>query len=395
MVLNFHPAMAPSKQRRRIMGRLDDQLPMDIDRRNFLAASAASLFTTGVAGCLGDDDDDVDVDAIFRQPWLDNTVWAYAWIAGEQGYWDDAGIDAPDVQIGDNSPDTLRRVGTTEAEMGHGDWASTVSALAEDTDLEVIGNSRNRMILSFFWVEDRLDGHDDLEGADVALASPFAEVTWPVYPHVVGQDPDVVGSADFAEQEVVTGMLEGGDVDAVWGSLQQLIVYEDVLDLDFGAAPLGSLVDVYGYPMFVNPDWIDDDEDHYEYAVSVLEAYSEAQRWGMLNPDEVIDIMVNDVNPELAAQDDEITEENMRVSVTLCMGQEVLDNGLGNIDTSKTQETLDTLGEPLVDDLDALPDADELVRTDVQEDAELATFDDDEYAELESYTGRWNDFFLD
>lgn len=378
-------------ERRRIRDRLDERLPIEIDRRKFLATAAAGVFTTPVAGCLGGDGSNVG-DATFRQPWLATPVWSYAHMAVEEGFWEDQGIQPPEVENGENSPDTIRRVGTGEEEIGHGDWASTTDGLAEGYDLRMIGNTRNRMILSFFWVEDELDGHDDLEGADVALASPFAEVTWPVYPHVVGVDPDVVSSAEFAEQEVVTGMLDSGDVNAVWASLQQLAVYERELNLDFGVMPLGGLVDIYGYPLFANGEWIED-EENFEYTVSVLEGYSQAQRWAMLNPEETLDIMVEEVNPELGAQDRDALEDEMRVGVTLAMGEEVRQNGLGHIDVDKVQNTLDTVSEALVENPSDVPNADDIVATDVQEDADLATFDDDEYAELESYTGRWNEFF--
>ncbi|QLG49995.1 ABC transporter substrate-binding protein [Natrinema halophilum] len=383
------------KSLRRITSVLDDTLPESIDRRSFLQASAAGLVTGTLAGCLGNDGGSgpETSDTILRQPWDATPTWAFAHVGLQKGHWDDAGVTPPNVKTGENSPDTARRVGTGEEAMGHGDWASTTSGLAEGYNLQMFGNSRNRQILTFFYVKDQLAGEDDLENANVALASPFAEVTWPVYPSVVGVNPDDVGSAEFAEQEVVTGLLESGEVNAVWGSLQQLAVYQRQLDLEFGVSPLGTHADIYGYPFFANGEWISDDEN-VDYAVGVLEGYSKAQRWCMLNPDETLDILINEVNTALQAQERAQLEDELKVAVTLSMGEEVKQNGLGSITAGKTQETLDVVGDALVDNPGDLPSGEDLVLADIQDQAELATFDDDEYSQVKDYAGRWNEYFL-
>lgn len=385
------------KSLRRINNVLDDTLPNDIDRRLFLRTAVAGLFTGSFAGCLGQDstntnDTNGTSDIILRQPWNATPAWAFAHIALKEGHWNDVGIQPPDVRPGENSPDTARRVGTGTEEIGYGDWASTTSGLAEGYNLQMFGTPRNRQILTFFYVKDELNGEDDLENANVALASPFAETTWPVYPSVVGVDPNDVGSAEFAEQEVVTGLLESGEVNAVWGSLQQLAVYERQLDLDFGVSPLGTHANIYGYPFFVNGDWISD-EGNIDYAVGLLEGYSKAQRWCMLNPSETMDILVNEVNTALQSQEEDQLEDELKVAVALSMGEGVQENGLGSITVEKTQETIDIVGEALIDNPDDLPPGEDLVLTEIQDRAELATFDSDEWSEVENYAGRWNEYF--
>ncbi|HZD43950.1 MAG TPA: ABC transporter substrate-binding protein, partial [Methanomicrobiales archaeon] len=80
-------------------------------------------------------------------------------------------------------------------------------------------------LLTFIYLKDKVDGPKDLKGKDIALASPFAKATWPIYLSAVDVKASAVGSAKFAKEDVVAGLIANGKLDAVWASLQQVALY--------------------------------------------------------------------------------------------------------------------------------------------------------------------------
>lgn len=126
-----------------IVSELDRALPDGIDRRRFLQASAGG-FAAAMAGCLGGSEGDGGSGITWRQPWAQEPTWSIAYIADLEGHWEDAGIDAPDVQAGEGSPDTARRVGTAEDEIGQAEVGSCITGLTEGQDMRFFSVPKSR-----------------------------------------------------------------------------------------------------------------------------------------------------------------------------------------------------------------------------------------------------------
>lgn len=374
--------------------RLDKTLPSDIDRRTFLAGSIASL-VPALAGCLGDDDDDDDddhdedllnLDTSWRQPWRAEPTWSVEFLAEHEGHWTDAGILPPTVTQGDGSPDTARRVGTDENELGTAEIASTIGGWAEGQESYVFGVNKQWNLLGLMWPEGRIEDHTDLEGRTVLQSSPFAEATWPVLPDQLDLDGDTIDT-QFVEEEVTPGLLAEEEGDVVYGSLDTFGFLDGALDADLQAHPLSEgIAPVIGFPFLVSADWYDRTDDADEYLAAVIEGYSEAAHWAALNPDETIDFII-DVEPDLAALDEEDLEIQMQWAITLKTGGPAEENGVGYMDPDLIESSIEIIGPAMADDPDDVPDPDDVILEEPMEMADLTTFSDDEWDEVTDYIG--------
>lgn len=376
---------------REIVSELDCVLPDGIDRRRFLQASAGG-FAAAVAGCVGGGDDGGS-GITWRQPWAQEPTWSIAYIADLEGHWEDAGIDVPDVQAGEGSPDTARRVGTGENEIGQAEVGSCITGLTEGQDMRFFSVPKPRALLGLIYRTDEVDSEEDLVGKNVGLASPFAEETWPIFPDAVGINPDDV-NAEFVSEDAVPGQFAEGNLDAVYGALDLLGTYQDQVDddVELGVTPINNYLTVIGYPLMVNGAWLDEDEENMEYLTGVLEGYSAAMKWCLLNPEETIDIMIDEVNQELEIQDRQTLTSQMRWNVAITANEETRTEGLGWFTEDQIQSTLDNLSI-MVDDSDDLPAASDIVEMGPVENAELSTLSDDEWDEVLSYIEEESAYF--
>lgn len=393
--------MVKRRKEEEIASELDRVLPDGIDRRRFLQVSAGG-FAAAMAGCIGGSEGDGGSggsegdggsDITWRQPWAQEPTWSIAYIADLEGHWDDAGVDAPNVQPGEGSPDTARRIGTGEEEIGQAEIGSCVTGLAEGQDIRFFSVSKPRALLGLIYRTDRVDDEEDLAGKNVGLASPFAEETWPIFPDAIGIDPNEV-NANFVAEDSAPGQFAEGDLDAIYGALDLLGTYRDQVDddVELGVTPINNYLTVIGYPLMVNGAWLDEDEKNMEYLTGVLEGYSAAMKWCLLNPEDTIDIMIDEVNQELEIQDRETLSSQMRWNVAITANEETRAEGLGWFSEEQMQSTLDNLSV-MVDDSNDIPDVSDVVEMGAVENAELSTFDDDEWDEVLSYAEEESAYF--
>lgn len=388
------------KQTQRAIRELDGILPENIDRRTFLTGTAAGIAMSALAGCTGGDGGNSDTgskngsgsgnkNVVWRQPWKAEPTWAFAHLASKKDYWNDRDISAPTVQNGTGSPDTVRRIGTGKAQIGHADIGSSIPGLAKGYKMKAFCITRQRSLLGFIYRKDRLDSPKDLAGKKVALASPFAEETWPVYPEAVGVDQSKV-NAKFISEDITASLLSEGKRDAVWGAVDLLGTYQSSMPdgVQLGVSPLNKHIDVYGYPGWVNADWVSE-SGNIDYLTQVLEGYSMAAKWALLHPEQTLDFMINDVNSALQAQDRSDLSDQYKVTVAFTISAEVKKNGFGYFSEETFANTLDNLGEYLVDDPSKIPPASEIVLTEPMKNAELTTFSSDEWKQMIEYAGEF------
>lgn len=378
---------------------LDGILPEDVSRRTFLNASVATLVGGALAGCTegggngdgngngngnGDGGNAIIKDIRWRQPWRRTMSWGAAFIGQYNGMFTDQNISSPNVEPGFGSPDTARRVGTGKAQVGHADMGSAVAALGEGMNFTMIGVSRQKTILGLTWRDDLLDGPEDLEGENVALATPFAEATWPVVPDVLGLDPDKI-STTYADSGVEVGMFTGEEVTAAWGGMNgqsgiHRQIEEEGLDMSAKTRAFNTFSDVSGYPFFVNTDWLENESDSVEYLSRLLSGYSRAIKFTLTEPEESITIMKEDINPSLAAQPEEALIDRMKINIGINLSQFISDGG-GFLDWNKDQFTngMEVFGNALLDDAGDIPAYDDVVDRRPVEEADLVSMSSDEW----------------
>ena len=394
-------------EKQEILQKLDATLPANIGRRNFLRTTSAALVTGGLAGCSGNgngndngngngngndngngngDEGNLDQEATWRQPWIATMAWPTAHIAEQEEYFSDQGITAPTVENGEGSPDTARRVGTGEADVGISEVGSVMSGMSEGSNATIVGMARNRSLLSFTYRDDRMDSYEDLEGSKVALGSPFAHTTWPVVPDILGLDPEEI-ETEPVDLGVAVGQISDGSADAMYsGMIAQVPLHQQAeegeLDTDVTTVALNKHADLVGFPFIAYDDWLADSANH-EYLIRVMEGYSEALKWALMNPEGVLDLMKNDINQELQAQDDQELKNQYRVKMAITVSSFIQDGGgLMDWNPDALQESFDVFGNALFDDESAVPAYDDVVDRSFIEEADLATLSSDEWDQV-------------
>lgn len=392
-----------SEAEKQVVRDLDGVLPENVDRRKFLLGTIGTAAGGLLAGCTGDggggddggtpangDDGDEDgqqqliKDIRWRQPWRRTMSWSAAFIAQFQGMFTDQDISSPNVEPGFGSPDTARRVGTGQAQVGHADMGSAVAALAQGQNFTMVGLSRQKTILGLTWRSDLLDSPQDLEGENVALATPFAEATWPVVPQVLGLDPEAV-STTYADSGVEVGLFTGEEVTAAWGGMngQSAIhrqIESDDLDMEAETRAFNTFENVAGYPWFVNTDWLENESDSVEYISRLLSGYSRGIKFTVTQPEEAIRIMKEDINPSLAAQPQEALLDRQKINIGINLNQFIQDGG-GFLDWNQAEfeNGMEVFGNALVDNPDDIPAYADAVDRDPIENADLVGLSSDEW----------------
>ncbi|MFP8953841.1 ABC transporter substrate-binding protein [Natrialbaceae archaeon A-arb3/5] len=374
-----------SRDRKEPIQELDGVLPSGIDRRKFLQTTAAAVAAVGAAGCTGGNGEEGEI--TWRQPWVVEPTWAFAYVAEDEGYWDDKDISPPEVQSGDGSPDTARRVGTNENTVGTAEVTSVIGGWAEGQESLVFGATKQWSLLAVMWPSDGdVEDETDLEGHHVILSSPFAEDTWPIIPDAFDLDPDEI-STEFADEDIAPALAS--DADAVYGSIDTVLSLERGLEEEgreggMELYPINNHYDVIGNPLLVSREWYEDEDDADDILTGILEGYSEAVKWVSLNPDEAIDIL-EEREPEVGAQERDELEDQMVWGITLTTGGGAHEEGLGYLDDAAMADSIELLADAATDNPDDVPDPDDVILTEPTENADLATFDDDEWAEVEEY----------
>lgn len=108
-----------------------------ISRRRFLAAAGASAALVPFLGTKAFAQDLTTLTTAFG--WVPNVQYAGHWIALENGYFAEEGIDAAYLAGGPNAPQSLVTLATGNAQVAHGQWLPLLDARARDNDFVMIG----------------------------------------------------------------------------------------------------------------------------------------------------------------------------------------------------------------------------------------------------------------
>lgn len=404
----------PDDRTRELERTLDGILPESVDRRKFIHSSVASVMGGMLAGCTGGSGDGdsasdggggstdsqstpetggqsttqgeqmITRDVIWRQPWKATTNYSVAFLAANQGYFSDNNVSAPDVRAGNGSGDTARRVGTGKEMLGAGSITPVITGLAEGLDVRIYGTQKAKNGLALIYRKDLMDSPDEVGEASVAIQSDgLPRNTWPVYKDQANV-PDTVDET-FAADKAINALFTEGDVAAMWTPVGTVAELTQLVDADLGVDLLYTHLPAYGYVTYSYTDWLADNQ---EYVTRVLEAYSRAGKWVLLNPETATDVMRQEVNTNLQATDKAVELDKLRISVAFInMTDGVRNNGFGYLNMDALSNSLDQIGQAL--GVSGLPPAEEVAATSVVENAELAPFSSDEWSQLEEFTAEY------
>jgi ABC-type nitrate/sulfonate/bicarbonate transport system substrate-binding protein len=397
--------------------KLDPFLPDNIDRRKFFQG-AVGVFAGGLlAGCSGTNegqeetqtstepsqeggeqtqsssDDRIVKNVTFRTAWKANVNYSICRIAEGDGHWVESGITPPTVRDGNGSGDTMRRVGTGQEVFGMASITPQITGFSEDLDFKIVGTAKARTQYGLLYRKDRIDSPtgEGLRGKRIILGSSLAEQQWPLYTTLADVPDD--HEAPYVSIETAPSNLAKGDSDAIFTSLNihPTIIESLPDDIEFGIKPMYHLLPLYGYTLFVNEPWLNESDENLEYATRLLEGYSSAMKWVMLHPEETVEVMRQDVNPALQTGNKATQVEALKAGIAgTNLTEQTRENGLCSLDRDVLANSLERQANLLDVDQASVETAADFR---LQENAELATFTDQEFNEVTEKIQPWYDVF--
>lgn len=108
-----------------------------ISRRHFVAGAGAALGMMPFFGSGAFAQERTSITTAFG--WVPNVQYAGHWVALENGYFAEEGIDAEHLPGGPNAPQSLVTLATGNAQVAHGQWLPLLDARARGNDFVMIG----------------------------------------------------------------------------------------------------------------------------------------------------------------------------------------------------------------------------------------------------------------
>lgn len=265
-------------------------------------------------------------------------------VAQEQGYFENEGIEVDEINTGSGSPDALRLVGSGGAEFGFADLPSLVTARSQDVPVTALAAVNQVSPLGLCTLSDnvQLSSVEDLEGLTVGVHP--AGSTYIFYEALLAVN-DI--DRDQIEEVTVTPPYENyliqNQVDAV-------ICYIDaeVPLLEDAAGGEGSLsillgtdhgYDAYGSGMFTTDEMIEENPDLVQRFTN---AYLRAFEFVAENPEETAELLATSA-PELADNADLFTRQ-LQADIDYTFTSPTTEaSGLGAMDEGMWQSTIDIL----------------------------------------------------
>lgn len=403
------------------LDRLGEALPDSVDRRSFLTSVAAGTVLS-LAGCTGggdegDDGSDADGDGGdtgttddsdgggeemsfpsdpgFRIAVDPSPNYIISFAAQNEGFWEDQGIEPLSVQGGQGSGDTARRVATNEDPVALSAVTPQILGVAQDDyDILQVGMTKFRAQSGLIHRVDRIADPfdpDGLDGATITAPDTLDEQMFEIFRQGIDA-PDTV-TVEYAEGATAASMLDDGDIDAIWDSINDYASLSENLDHELGFGPLYAVEPMAGYAMIVNGEWVENQENGVEYVKRVMQGYSEAAKWALLNPEDAMDMLIEEV-PAIETQSREANLQAMAAGVAaLNFAEDVKENGFGYLNQDVMQNTIDIVDNTYLEEGDEAPAVEDLVFEEVVEDVELAQFSDEEWQQVDEFAGEFTEFY--
>jgi NitT/TauT family transport system substrate-binding protein len=281
----------------------------------FLTALVAVAAMLVVSACTDEEGNDGDEDSA-----PDEVVYitafgtfgreAYAWVALEQGYFEDANINV-EIQPGTGTGDNVALVASGQAQFATGDLTGVTLLLGTGAveGITVVGAVHQLALIGFLSLEDTgIRTPRDLEGKSVADSTgSVGRLLFPTYAELAGIDPDAVELVDAAPPDL-PALLANGTVDAIGqfavgvpliqaaaqGETASFLAYSEFMS------------DLYGNSLVTSTELAQNDPDLVQ---RFRDALFRGLEYAIDNPQEAAEILANHVdtaNVEVAAAELEI-----------------------------------------------------------------------------------------
>ncbi len=253
---------------------LADRSPAPRQVRRWISSLLALGLTAALVACGQDEATPPDsVQIRLVQSWIKNVSNASVWMAMDNGYFADQGLDVTVLPGGPNAPSTVVQVITGAAEIGQiDDLSQLLTAIEEGNDLVIIGAGLQRSPAGLLSLTARpVTNPDELETAKV-LGGPAIEAWVKGALLVNGKSTDkfALVPAGFTPEPLVNG---DGDAYSAFRT-NQAITLETQFGLQEGRdwnfvtwEELG--MPTYNQVYFARRDWLESNE---EVAIGFLKA---------------------------------------------------------------------------------------------------------------------------
>lgn len=387
---------------------IDEDLPESVDRRRFLMGTVATIGSLGLAGCTGSDSGESGGDGngdseqtteavdttepstteaqdnaqqakpIWRYGWKAEPSYAIGFVAEQRGIWSEHLETPPDVKEGFGSGDAAKRVGSGKESMGMASAFPIVTNFASGAKYQIFGAGKARSQLGLIYNADKINGREDLQGITVVRTdSAPQQLSWPYFRNGLGYSEGDM-TVEGASESGAAAQLSQGSIDAVYDTITDWIAIKSKVDMEVGFIPLYTVVPIFGYNLFVNTSF--HEEQGTSYMADLMTAYSKAGKWVLLNPEKSVDIMRTEVNTDLQTVSKESLMQELKAGViAVNTTNAVKENGFGYLDTDVLSKTLEVIADG--SDFEA-PPIDEIAATEIQEQAELSSFSDSEWQQV-------------
>ena len=260
-------------------------------------------------------------------------------VALKKGWFEEEGLDV-NIIIGQGSAYTVQALDTGKAEMGISDAPVPIKLRAEGAKVKIVGIIFDKHPNSmYFWKDSGITKPSDIAGRTVAVpASDGHKVMWPAFARLIGVDPDDVKFVNIDPAAKVAA-LASRNADVVF----ELYTGKPFMEKAIPAEELGVFIwSDYGFNAYAHSYIARDDviENNPEMVRKFLKAAYRAWEFTLENPEEAIDIL-SEYHP--INKDDYVT--NLEVMMDFFKTDRYNDNGIGYIDPSRIQDTIDTVSK--------------------------------------------------
>ncbi len=270
-------------------------------------------------------------------------------VAEEQGFFAEEGIEVEDIRIGTGSADAMRIVGDGQADFGFGDLPTLVTARSQGVPVVALAAVNQLTPLGMCAKNDKhqLNSPEDLKG--LTFGAHTAGSTYIFYKALLAANG--IDRSEITERTVTPpyeNFLLQDRVDFV-----PCYIDAEVPELEAHAGGPGSLsilpgaengYDVYGSGLFTNQELVDGDPDLVQRFVN---AYLKAFAYVVEHPAETAQLLAES-SPELEDKKD-VFQAQLQADIDHTFTSESTEeHGLGAMDREKWENTITTLADQKV-----------------------------------------------